>query len=141
MRELSIALGLIVQGSDYILQFRSGDPKIGAVNLIGCFGGKLETGEKPISAVCRDLAEETNLRPSISDFTKLGIVRVIADYKLEDVRIKAHVYKINIGSEVIKASEGQLVRLYHKEVADKLQHMTPGTRAVFEKFVLSKRKI
>jgi ADP-ribose pyrophosphatase YjhB (NUDIX family) len=137
MRELPIVLGLIQQGDDYLLQYREGDPSIGAVNMIGCFGGKIEDGESPEQAVCRELNEETTLQLKPANVSKLGRVIVTSDHQLEQVKVIAHVYSVPVGSVAVRATEGCLVVMGAGEVEENLQNMTPGTRAAFKKFILS----
>ena len=138
MRELAIVLGLIKQGDNYLLQFRDGDPKIGAANMVGCFGGKIEESETPAVAVCRELREETTLTLTEEDVSYLGKVDVVSDHNLEEVRVIAEVFLVQIDSMVVRAREGSLVSLAATDAADRLGRMTPGTRAVFEQFVLNK---
>ncbi len=136
MRELNIALGVIEQGDHYILQLRNGDPKIGAVGLIGCYGGKIETDEAAIDAVCRELSEETNLRPQSHEVRFLDIIHVISDRDNESVKIHAHVFHVPIEEDtVIETREGELVMMNYSEVMSSLDKMTPGTRACFERLI------
>jgi ADP-ribose pyrophosphatase YjhB (NUDIX family) len=137
MRELSIVLGFIRRGDTFLLQFRDGDPKIGAVNLIGCFGGKIETGETPETAVCRELTEETTLNIAPEDIEKLGQVKVVSDHQLEQVSVTADVFMIKTDDVDVRAREGKLIELGLEEIEGKLPEMTPGTRAAFKKFILS----
>lgn len=136
MRELIIALGLIQQGDNYLLQLRDGDPKIGAAGLIGCFGGKIEDGESPAEAICRELAEETSLTPMLEDAEELGLVEVISDHQLEPVQVKGHSFRIVIGEKLLEAKEGKVVTIHQSNIGERLNEMTPGTRAVFKAFIL-----
>ncbi len=136
MRELSISLGMIEQSGEYLLQLRDGAPAIGAANLIGCFGGKIEAGETPVEAMCRELGEETTVQLNPADMKKLGKVEVESDYQFKSVRITAHIFAAILGNTEVEAKEGQLVRMTKEEAAVRLAEMTPGTRAAFEKFVV-----
>lgn len=138
MREVAIVLGVIKQGESYLLQLRTGNPRIGAANMVGCFGGKIEPHERSIDAMCRELSEETSLRLRPDDLEHLGSVAAVSDHNLEPVQIKAEVYYATIGGIVVEAMEGELVRWTAEEAAVNLASMTPGTRAVFETFVLNK---
>jgi ADP-ribose pyrophosphatase YjhB (NUDIX family) len=133
MRQVNIALGLIKQGDNYLLQFRNGDPKIGAAGLIGCFGGKIADDEKPKKAVWREIKEETSLRPKQSDFNFLGIVKVESDHQLEPVKVHARAYEITTAQDTaIKALEGELITMTKQEILQRKAELTPATRALFE---------
>lgn len=136
MLKLDIVLGVIEQNDYYFLQFRNGDPKIGAAGKVGFFGGKVEPKERPIDAVVREISEETNLKPLVKDISFLGKVNVKSDYQNAAVAINAHVFHIKAGRNInIKALEGELVRMNKTDAAHNLDRMTPGTRAVFEEIL------
>ena len=132
-----IALGLIEQGDSYLLQLRGENPMIGGAGLIGCFGGKLEEGEQPRTAICREIGEETSHQASEEDFIPLGTVEVISDHKMETVKVFGHVFHIKLPDHVhLEAREGELVSLAKAEAHTFLDKMTTGTRACFEQFVI-----
>lgn len=93
MRQLEIVIAVLQQGEHYLLQLRNGGPQIGAAGLLGFFGGKLEPPETPLAAICRELCEETNLRPEAHQMRALGHVKVISDHRLEPVAVHAHVFQ------------------------------------------------
>ena len=137
MREIVIALGLIEQGDNYLLQLRGNDPKIGAAGLIGCFGGKIEDRESPVQAVRRELTEETNLNPTEDDFTELGVIEVVSDHQLEEVRVTGYLFKTTVNTDKsVKAKEGQLVTIPKNKAQNYLDKMTVGTRTSFEQYIL-----
>lgn len=138
MREVVIALGLIEQGDNYLLQLRGLNPQIGAAGMIGCFGGKIENDESPKSAVCRELAEETTLIADIENFEEIGLVRVVSDHKLEQVKVLGHGFKISVSPDMlIEAKEGEIISIARSDIPDRLHEMTPGTRAIFEQYILN----
>lgn len=137
MRQVNIALGLIRQGDNYLLQFRNGDPKIGAAGLIGCFGGKIAEHEKPKRTAWREIKEETSLKPKQSDFNFLGTVKVESDHQLEPVKVHAQAYEIIADAEaLVEALEGELVSMTKQEVIQRKAELTPATRALFEEILL-----
>jgi 8-oxo-dGTP pyrophosphatase MutT (NUDIX family) len=136
MRLLNIVMVIIEQGGLYHLEFRNGPKRIGAAGLVGCFGGKIEQGEEPLRAICREVKEETNLNPVEADFVRLGEVDVIADNNLEPVKIHATVYKLILSKGIdVEAHEGRLVSLTESEAKRKVATMTPGTQAAFNQFI------
>lgn len=133
MREVHIALGLIQQGDKYLLQLRDGDAKIGAAGLIGCFGGKINEGDEPAVTFCREIFEETTLKPRPSEVKKIGMVKVRSDHNLEPVKVTGHVYHWHApGTDQPKIKKGQLVIMTKKEALANLNQFTPATRAIFE---------
>src|ERR1700712_1915940 len=133
MRDLRVALGLIVQDGYYVLQLRQGDPSIGSVGLIGTFGGKIEDGESPLQAVVREIGEETNLEIVSHGWKPVGQVRVISDYDNEEVLVKATAFVTVVKPDVkIIAREGTLVRIKMLDISKRVDKFTPATKAMFE---------
>lgn len=136
MRKLTIALGLIEQRDKYYLQLRDNDPVKGTAGLIGCFGGKVEPGEKVVVAVAREINEETNLGTSPGDWKYIGRVDVISDHNLELIKMRGELYRITVAADVtIEAREGELVVIKKTQARTILDKMTPGTRACFEQLI------
>lgn len=136
MENLRVSIGIIEQGGEYFLQRRGNNPVIGAAGLIGAFGGKIEPNEKPIEAVCREIAEETSLTPEMDDFIYLGNVEVISDIRNLPIKIDAHVYQLTIDLDLeVIAREGEVVRLTAIEVLERSELLTPATKAAFEQFI------
>lgn len=118
------------------LQLRDGDAKIGCVGLIGGFGGKIEAGEEPLLAICRELSEETSLTPSADQLRSLGTIEVVSDYQLEQTKVTAHTFHLVVSPEVkVVAREGTLTSIPKSEAHAHLHRMTPGTRACFEQLL------
>jgi 8-oxo-dGTP pyrophosphatase MutT (NUDIX family) len=136
MRQVNIAIGIIQQGDKILLQLRNGDAKIGGAGLIGCFGGKIDDGEDPLTTFCREVFEEAGLRANPRSVRKIGMVEVESDHNLEPVKVTGHVYHwIYKGSRLPKIREGELVIMTKQEAKTSLNKMTTGTRAVFEELV------
>jgi len=139
MRTLEIAIGLIEQGNEYILQRRDSRAHIGAAGLIGCFGGQIKTeeGESPIMAVARELAEETNLTGSES-WNYLGPVSVTSDRNSKIVKIEAEVFRCELPQkQVVVAKDGQVVRIRKDEAYKRIHEYTPATKVLFEQLIRS----
>ena len=135
MRAMKIALAVLQQGDDYLLQKRGNIPKIGGANLIGLFGGKIED-ETPLQAVCREVAEETNMSPKPEDATHWGEVDVTSDHNLEKVVVNAQIFHIKVAKDFeFKAKEGELVKMTKEQAMKQLDSMTPGTAACFRQLV------
>lgn len=134
MRQLFISIGVIKQNNAYLLQKRSDDPGIGAAGKIGAFGGKVERGETPAKAVCRELAEETSLKLSTDDVRHITTYKVESDHQLEPVKVHVDVFEITVDAkDAVRASEGEIVRITETEVPEMLTYMTPATRYYFER--------
>lgn len=136
MRQVNIAIGVIKQGDKYLLQLRNGDPKIGQAGLVGCFGGKISEGEDPVVTFCREVAEETAMRPKPEEVEKLGVVKVKSDHNLESVRVTGHVFHWELKNpKTPKVKEGELIIMSHDDAMAGLSNFTTGTRAVFEELL------
>jgi 8-oxo-dGTP pyrophosphatase MutT (NUDIX family) len=136
MRRLEIALGLIEQRDEYILQLRDSEASIGAAGLIGCFGGKIKDGEKPEAAVAREIAEETSLETQPDDWKLLGEVKVVSDHQLEPVSVLATAFRYTVRSSVeVRAKEGQIARLNKQNIENQKARLTPATKALFEELL------
>lgn len=132
MRQIHIAIGFIQQGDKYLLQLRNGEAKIGGAGLIGCFGGKIDEGEDPLVTFCREVLEETSLKPKRHEVKKLGMINVKSDYKLEPVKVTGHVYHWQLkGGKLPKIKEGELVVMTKDEAMNNLDSLTTGTHAAF----------
>lgn len=133
MREVHIALGLIQKGDKFLLQLRDGEAKVGAAGLIGCFGGKIDDGEDPADTFCREIFEETTLKPTPGTIKKIGIVKVQSDHNLEPVQVTGHVFQWRMPNPKLpKIKEGKLIVMTKAEVLANLGRFTPATRAIFE---------
>lgn len=133
---MDVSIGLIEKGDAYVLQLRPNVATIGAAGLIGAFGGRIEPGESPIEAVCRELSEETSLKPSTEDFSHLGNVQVIADRGGKPLQVKAEVFRIAIGpEEQVIAFDGEVVCMTRAEADENAHRLTPATKAAFEQFL------
>lgn len=133
---MDVSICLISQGDTYILQRRADNAAKGAAGLIGAFGGKIETGESPVEAVCRELSEETSLRPTTDDFDYLGKVEVISDRDHRPVLIMASVFRLLLPPHVgVVASEGNVVNIAKSETITLASEMTPATKAAFVQYV------
>ena len=136
MQRMDVSICLITKGDTYILQQRENDPAKGAAGLIGAFGGKIETNETPVEAVCRELSEETSLRPLTEDFDYLGDVNVVSDRNHEPVHIMARVFRLLLAPDTdIQALDGELARITAAEVQRTTSKLTPATQAAFEQFI------
>lgn len=66
----SVAI-LVLEDGRYIMQLRDNIPGIFYPNHWGCFGGAVDSGESPLSALKRELLEELEFRvKSASRFTR-----------------------------------------------------------------------
>lgn len=133
MRQMHVSIGIITHNDSYILQKRGADPKIGAAGKIGAFGGKIEPNETPEDAVCRELAEETSLRPRPNQAAHMASYTVMADHQLEPVEVNIEAFEIvATNADEITAAEGEVVRILEKDIPKSLDLMTPATRYYFE---------
>jgi len=83
-REIVLAV-LLVDGH-YVLQLRDDRPDISSPGLWGLFGGGIEPGEDPLSAVGREVEEEICVRPQVFRFVEI----------VEGTMTRHHVFEADI---------------------------------------------
>ncbi len=133
---MKIAVVFIQRGEKYFLQLRDNDPVKGAAGLIGSFGGKVEPGETAIRAAQRELEEETSLRIESHRLRKLGITKVISDYRLKPVEVHITAFLLQLQpDEIMTAREGSVKVLTRSEAVAKSGELTPGTLACFKELI------
>ena len=133
---LKVAMGLLLQDNKYLLQLRNGKQQIGGLNLIGCFGGKIERGETALQAVCREVAEESSYEPDPDEAELLGEVTVLSDRNDETVTVHATIYLIKVPSNItVRAHEGELVTMSLLEIRANMNKLTPANKACFEQLI------
>lgn len=136
MRHYKIAVAVIEQDSNYLMQRRGEHPKVGAAGLVGFFGGKIEENEDATTALCREVAEETTLKPAEEDLTWIGRVSIEMDHVGGKARVDAEAFNLNPHSGIeVKAQEWELVRIPADKVKKHFKELTPATRAVFEEIL------
>lgn len=133
IQTIIIAMAALRQGDTYLLQLRNGDPAIGAVGLIGFYGGKIKAGEPVIRAVCREIGEETTLVLDPSLGREAGTVIVDSDMKGRAIRVQAHVIEFEVEKELaVESREGELVRMTEEELRQYSARLTPATLEYFK---------
>ena len=136
MRTLNVAMGVVEQANEYLLQLRDSNPQKGAARLIGAFGGQCESGETPEFTCCRELREETSLKLKETNLTYLGQVQVVSDRDEEIVNVIAHVFWTELeASAQMRATEGTLVRIPKSSIRRQNAALTPATKACFEQLI------
>ena len=135
--ELDIAMTVLVDADEYLLQKRPLVTKKGASGLIGCFGGQIEAGEEPVAAAVRELVQEAGLIFDESQLSLLGEVHVISDRNNREVLINASVFEVLLPHGFpVTAIEGELKRMRLGEIskATAKGRITPATAKAFSKF-------
>lgn len=136
MRHLLVAFAVIEKAGKFYFQQRGTDPRIGGAGLIGCFGGKIEAGETPLQAVCRELAEETTLVVVPNKLTRLGEILVESDHNLEAVTVGITAFKVILEQDqTFQSKESGLVAMTLKEALAQKHTLTTGTRACLEQLM------
>jgi len=106
---------LVLPDGKVVLQRRDSRPKV-APNKLACFGGHVDPGEPPDTAMRRELGEETSLDAAHMD------IRRIYEYDLRDAerggdKVHFYLYKTNISSPEFEVHEGVGAETYTIEEA------------------------
>jgi 8-oxo-dGTP pyrophosphatase MutT (NUDIX family) len=137
MRSIRIATALINQGESYLFQRRNAPGQLGALGLVGSYGGKIEPGETAVQTLIRELSEETSLNLDVSEVWPLNKFTVTSEVDGTPVKIIADGFMARIAETVtFESFEGDLVRLHASELPSSLGTMTPATRACVEYFLI-----
>jgi 8-oxo-dGTP pyrophosphatase MutT (NUDIX family) len=132
MAHFDVAMVALRQGEYFLMQERNERDNVGAIGLIGFFGGKIHEGEEPREAACRELKEETSVTIAPSDLSFIGEVKITMDHPAgKDTTVKAQVFETNIGNINVEAKEGTLVRFTQTEAGANLEKLTPATKSAF----------
>lgn len=135
MRQVNVAMAMIVQNGRYHLQKRTGPKEIGAAGLIGCFGGKINHGESALQAITRELPEETNISVKSEELNQLDEFQVESDHRHEAVQVNVTVFELVLPDEfAVEAKEGELVSWTKQQIQDNQDQLTPATKQHFRKF-------
>jgi 8-oxo-dGTP pyrophosphatase MutT (NUDIX family) len=137
MERVEIAMALICQGTEFVLQERPYDRRVQVAGKLGMFGGKVEPGESGSQAVAREISEETTLNRDANDFALLGDIDVVFGDKSDKMHVTGTVHRLEIPSGVIiEAQEGKIARVSQTDVHTLLERMTPATRQAFNKYII-----
>lgn len=129
-KNIEIAMAVLRQGDSFMMQQRGFDKNIGAAGMIGFFGGKLEPGESPLQAVCREIGEETSLVLDPETGTFQGEVDVPSDMYNQTIKVHANVFDFAVPEGIeATASDGDLILMTAQELAEARSRLTPATAA------------
>ena len=146
--ELDVAIVILRQGEDFLLQYRAEDN--GATGLIGGFGGMIEDekdGGVGLRAIVRETSEEVGVgenqetaRPlelSEHEFFRQGMVHVVSDRDGEAVFINGEIFEawLEKGLPVVALkSVLRRVRQGDLQKAKAKGELTPATEDALERY-------
>lgn len=96
-QKITVAIAIIYQEGKFLLQLRDNIPNIVHPGCWALFGGHLETGETPESALKREIKEEINY--DVANFTKFACY--------QDQSIIRHVYSMPLTVEFAHLTLGE----------------------------------
>ena len=127
-----VVLVLLQQAGVYHLQLRNGAQQSGALGFIGGFGGKIEPGETPGQAACRETEEESNVVLAESDLERLGEVNVSSEKHGQPSIVHATIYRAQIPADkVVEAREGELITMSLEQIRANTDRLSPAVTACF----------
>lgn len=134
-------MGLLKQGNTYLLQLRNGKKQAGGLGLIGCFGGQIEADEDALTAVCREVAEESSFAPHKSQAQYFGEVNVTSERHDQPITVHAKIYLFELDSSVkVAAKEGELVTMTADELRTSYARLTPAMKSCFDELIIERRQ-
>jgi 8-oxo-dGTP pyrophosphatase MutT (NUDIX family) len=121
----AVAAIIILDDGRYLMQLRDDKPGIFFPGHWGLFGGGVEVGEQPTSALCRELEEElgmtvTEMRPVTRfefDLTPLGLGRIYREFFEVCLPVTA--------VALIRLGEGKALQAFNREQVLSLSRVTP----------------
>jgi 8-oxo-dGTP pyrophosphatase MutT (NUDIX family) len=145
-----IAIAVLVQLDEYLLQYR--DPAVtnGAEGMIGAFGGGIEEerdNNDPKTAAINELKEEVGVQITQNKVINFEVepqnirwitdVSVMSDRDGRPARVDAEVYEVLVAYGLpVVALEGELRRMRARDITIARQNgqLTPATSEAFKKF-------
>jgi len=98
----AVAALIVLDNGQYLLQHRDNVPDIWYPGHWGCFGGAVDEGEDPLSALCRELYEEIEFKPQeVAYFTRV-------DFDLTELGL-CHFYRMFYIIPMTVADQARLV--------------------------------
>lgn len=131
---LAVVVAAVLKRNSVLLVQRSKPPFVG---LWGLPGGKIETGEHPDQAVCREVFEETGVRMQFQE-----LCGVVTEMVYDGARRPKHylvlVCRLKCGRAKLKSSlEGEVRWFSLKDAMDERFGLIPSDRLMLERLVLS----
>jgi 8-oxo-dGTP pyrophosphatase MutT (NUDIX family) len=78
--------------------------------LLGLFGGGIEAGEEPLSAIQRELSEETSLHQL--KFSPLGEIDLVESHRSPPTRTRIHIFTATLPAADFVVYEGNGVEVF-----------------------------
>lgn len=133
MRQVALIKLYVKDTDQLVFQRRDNNPVILSPNMLGFFGGHLDSpDEDPHQAAIRELSEETSL-----DIDKLVVSHLISiDLPLsihqDGIATRLHLFSTTINNANFQVFEGVGSEVYAKEVALKRTDLAPLIRYILE---------
>lgn len=121
-QQLQVAIAIIYQERQFLMQLRDDIPGIAYPGCWGFFGGHIEPGETPKSALERELKEEINL--STINLKKFGCYT--------DIKVKRHVFHgpLTLPIEALTLNEGWDMALLTPEVVQQGEYYSDQAQQI-----------
>ena len=142
MKKSKCAVAILENNTGGVLLYlRSNIPDIAFPNTWSLFGGLVEMGEAPASAIKRELEEELKFidgKPyKLHDPCFLGI------YKRRDIHREEYVYKALLleSPETLILHEGQYMKLFNKSMVENSDNVAPHHKEILLQYFNKKSSL
>lgn len=128
---IEAAHAILLLGDRYVLQLRDNKPDISCPNQWGLFGGHLEPGEDPATAVRREIQEELSI--AAEDWRALGRIELFGEFERQPLRLWIFRARVDASWNTRDLKEGQDAQAFAFEELDSLD-IPPAFRREIEGF-------
>lgn len=132
MKQVSI-IALVLPDGKLVVQRRAKDA-FSSAGLLGFFGGHIETGESPLDAMTRELAEETSLDVDSLTITKVTEVE-LPNSTDPTQKKKFYFYTTNIPSDDFDVFEGDGAETYSLDELNVRTDVAVSARHMIEHYL------
>lgn len=133
MRQVALIKLHIKDTDQLVFQRRDNNPEILSPNMLGFFGGHLDSPvEDPHQAAVRELSEETSLDVNKLDIVHLASMDLPLAIHLDGIPTKLHLFTAIIDNINFQVFEGIGSEVYSKETALERTDLAPLIRYILE---------
>ena len=127
---MEVVKAVIIKKDEYLLQLRDDNPLISFPNTWSFFGGEVDINESQLEALKRELFEELNWKPQLSNHIKK--IR----YEKPECNITFYLIEFNVSDDKLKLGEGQKMAWFKYDKILKLSKLSDLNQNIVAKEIL-----